>query len=166
MEDFLRSVFGVTQSAVKVLFAFWQRIVNWANESLLPWIKDNLAPGLRQIADDALVLIDKLKSPISRLIKKAWRELRKFLAKSIITFQTKILPDGKVQWIRHWATRMYNVVNPSEPKVTVITTEEPISFDDLPQDVREAVLRTQKNEIKVDFLAVRDKEIEEMEMVV
>ena len=91
MEDFLRSVFGVTQSAVKVLLAFWQRIVNWANESLLPWIKQNLIPALRQIATEALVLIDKLKSPARRLIKNAWKTLRKFLAQSIITFERKIL---------------------------------------------------------------------------
>lgn len=164
MEDFLRSVFGVTQSAVKVLLAFWQRIVNWANESLLPWIKQNLIPAFRQVATEALVLIDKLKSPTSRVIKKAWQSLRKFLAKSIITFQTKILPDGKVQWIRRWTTTIYNVVNPSQPKKSETTTEEPISFDDLPQDVREEILRTGENKSKeIDFLAARDQE---MEMVI
>jgi len=149
---------------LQVVLTFWRRIVNWANESLLPWITQNLVPTLSELAKEAFVQLvvqfDRVKSPITRSIKKAWKTLRKFLAKSIIFFERKLLFEGKHQWIRRWKTKIYNVVNPSEPKIIEVVTEVEISFDDLPQDVREAILRTDKNEIEFDFLAGRDKEME------
>lgn len=163
MENFLVSAFGIAESAFQAFLAFWRRIVNWANESLLPWVKQNLVPSLNKVITEAFVIIDKLNSPASRLIKIAWKTLRKFLAESIITFQKKILPDGKAQWVRRWSTKIYNVTNPSEPKIVVTVTEKRIEFDDLPQDVREAFLRHNNDEIKLDFLDTRDKEMEMVE---
>ena len=45
----------------------------------------------------------------------------------------------------------------------VITSEENVEFDDLPQDVRELCLRTGNDKIEFDFLDARDKE---MQMVI
>ena len=149
-----------TESSFQVLLSFWRWIVNWANDSLLLWIKKNLVPSLWQTTTDALIQIDKLNSSARRLVKNAWKKLRKFLAESIITFQRKVFPDEKVQWMRHWSTKIYNVTNSSKPTVKIIVTEESIEFDDLPQYVRLAYLRNDNDEIQLDFLDVRDKEME------
>lgn len=164
MENLLVSVFGVAETAIQVVLGFWKIIVSWAQESLLPWIKENLRSEFHGLIKDALVVIDRVKSPLTQLVKRAWTTLRKFLAKSIITFEGKA-NNGKMQWIKHWTTEIYNVVNPAEPKKKVIETEEEISFEDLPKELREAWIKNQELTKSIDFIAVRDREMEELEMV-
>src|SRR5687767_6609090 len=109
MESLLVSVFGVTATAIQAVLSFWKIIVGWAKGSLSPWIKENLNPKFHELVEDALVITDRVKSPLKRLAKNAWTTLRKFLARSIITFEEKFF-DGKIQWVKHWSTEMYNMV--------------------------------------------------------
>lgn len=161
MESLLVSIFGVAATAIQAVLSFWKIIVGWAQGALSPWIKENLNPKFHELVEDALVVIDRVKSPLKRLAKNAWTTLRKFLARSIITFEEKVF-DGKIQWVKHWSTEMYNMVNPAKPKKVVIVTEEAINFEDLPKEVREAALRHGEQAKSLDFLAVRDREMEEM----
>lgn len=159
MEEFLTSVFDAAATAVQFFLALWRQIVSWARDSLSEWIKGNLSPSFQKATEDALVVIDRVKSPVISLVKKAWRELRKFLAESILTFEKKFL-NGKARWFRRWSTKMYSIVKPKPTKVE-ITTEEEIPYEDLPADVREAFLREGKNQFTVDFVEGRDKELEQ-----
>lgn len=160
MENFLISVFGIPEITIKILLYLWKLIVGWSQDSLSPWIKENLSPEFKKLTTEALVIIDKVNSPASLLVKKAWKELRKFLAKSIISFEKQVLPTGKVQWVRCWLTQIYNIVNPKEPKIIQYEKEEPISYEELPSDVREAIIRGNPSTLSIDFLDARDKEME------
>ena len=156
MKNYLTSVYGV---AVQVFSIVWNLIVGWFKDSLSPWIKENLSPLLNDATKDALVAIDSFASPLSRLVKKAWNELRKFLAKSIITFEKKVF-DGKIQWVRCWSMEMFNIVEPAKPRIVVTKTVELIPFDQVPQELRESYLRSGSGESEpVDFLKARDNEM-------
>lgn len=162
MENFLISVFGVAATAIQAVLSFWKIIVGWAQESLTSWISENLSVQFKKLVTEALVILDRVASPIKKAAKMAWKQLRLFLKESIVTFERKVLPNGKFKWYRKWSSKIINIVDPKKPKTHQTTLTTPISFEDLPDDVREILIRSGDNQYELDFLETRDREIAEM----
>jgi hypothetical protein len=162
MEDFLTTIFNAAEIAFQVLLELWKIILVWAQESLSSWISDNLSPQYKKLSTEALVILDKLSSPLRKLAKIAWKELRKFIVSSMITFEKKVLPNGKFQWYRNWSSKIINVVEPRKPHIETRTETTDISFEDLPNDVREALIRSGHNKHEINFLDGRDREMEQI----
>lgn len=162
MESFLTSVFGAAATAIQAVLSFWKIIVGWAQESLASWISNNLSFQFKDLVTEALVILDKVASPANKAAKIAWKTLRKFLTKSIITFEKKVLPNNKFQWYRKWSSSIINIVNPQEPKIEREVTITPVHFEDLPDDVRALLIRSGDSQHELNFLDIRDREMEEM----
>ena len=150
---------------VAVALIFWNQILNWADQTLFPWIKKNF-PGLEQYVRDAFAEVHKVVGPIRKNfqtlkqfteIKKAWEMLRKYLLKVLVQFELNI----QNQWIKRitsWATRKLE----SKEEVVRMVTEEIIeNVDLLPLEVRQEWLKRNKTTQDTDVTKVRDSEIDE-----
>ena len=156
MESFLVSVFGVAEAAIQEVLSFWKIIVGWAQESLASWIINNLSSQFKNLITEGLVILDKVGAPAKKASKLAWNTLRTFLTKSIITFEKEVLPNNKFQWYRKWSSRIINIVEPKKPQIIDKVTITPVPFEDLPDDVRELLIRTGDSQHELNFLEIRD----------
>jgi|GEM_PF-4631109 len=159
MEEFITSVFDVAKVAVKVFLEFWKQLVRWAKNAL-ELMQESLDPIIYQLGIEALVIIDKVKAPATKLIKKAWKTFRHYLAKSLVTFTGELLPDGKYLWIKKWVTSIYKIVENKPPKKVTYTYEEEINWEDLPEELRIKHMKNKAKEFEFDFKSDRDKQME------
>lgn len=148
---------------VAVALIFWNQILNWADQTLFPWIRDNL-PGLEQYVRHAFAEVHKVVGPIRRNIitlkqfteiKGAWEILRKYLLKVLVQFEL----NTQYQWVKRittWATRKLE----SSMQVVQIVAEEIVKdVDSLPDDVRQQWLKLGKTTQEMDVTKTRDSEL-------
>jgi hypothetical protein len=145
---------GVLSVAAVVACGFWPTILQWAEESLLPWIDRNL-PTFKRWVIDGLVALDKAASAIRRTAKSAWEKLSSFLVKMAVAIHRK----SSNTYVRRVTTWMMTKLE-AKPSATKIVTEEEVAFDDLPPEVRETMLRNGSSEI--DVRELRTRELNEM----
>ncbi len=152
---------------VAVVLTFWNQILNWADQTLFPWIRDNL-PGLEQHVRHAFAEVHKVVGPIRKNfktlkqfteIKEAWEMLRKYLLKVLVQFEL----NTQNQWVKRitsWATREL------ESKQVVVRREvqEIVKdVDSLPDDVRLKWLERGTKTHDMDMTKVRDDELRDGE---
>ena len=151
--DLLRVAVGIATLAVAALIALWHKILDWATETLFPWIKSNL-PDFIDIATEAFSQLDDIISPIRRGIKIAWQRLRQRLLKMATHLERK---SSSV-----WVSRTTSwVIKALETKQVVkVETEVDISWDDLPADIREDYIRMNKKSADINVTDTRDQELD------
>ncbi|MBW4456280.1 MAG: hypothetical protein KME55_28245 [Nostoc indistinguendum CM1-VF10] len=150
---------------VAVALTFWNQILNWADQTLFPWIRDNL-PGLEQYVRHAFAEVHKVVGPIRRNlitlkqfteIEGAWKMLRHYLLKVLVQFEL----NTQYQWVKRitfWATRKLE----SKPVVVRKEVEEIVKdVDSLPDDVRQKWLKLGQTTQDIDMTKVRDDELHE-----
>lgn len=142
---------GLALSAVVTL---WEKIIRWASESLIPWIKMNLSPKVSKLTADFFSYLDKSIVALRNLAKKAWQTLRNFLLESTIVFEK----NSNSQWVRKWTTKMIKVLD-NKPSVIVREEEIELDYDDLPSDVREKWIRFKNSNQEIDFADLYDQEM-------
>ncbi|MCL2925677.1 MAG: hypothetical protein MGF17_13940 [Trichodesmium sp. MAG_R04] len=144
-------------SAVAVVM-FWKQILNWAEESLFPWIKTNI-PSIESAVREAFsVLDDKVVTARNIIIGKGWKKLREYLLKQVITFQRQ----SSGEWVRQATSWVIKNLESGDKVPARVTVEEEIDWDVLPPDVRAEWLKRQKNEAQINLTEYRDREIMEM----
>jgi hypothetical protein len=136
---------------------YWTKIVNWARNSLMPWIDKNI-PELSEFVRDAFVMIDKVAAPIRDLAKTAWQRVRQTLLHQVAEFEQRTQNTWLLR-ITSWVKVKLDALDP-EPVVKQVQTEQIISYDELPPQVREQLLREGKTTHRIDVTEARDKEIE------
>lgn len=144
--------------AIAVAIALWNKIMQWAEEDLFPWIKTNLSPKVEKLTREAFVRFDKVAVPVRQIAKKAWRTLRKFLLEAVVKFERKV--DRK--WLKKWTTKIIKFLEVDGKNKAFIKKREyeyEIEYDDLPADVRESSIRSNRYNYQVDFTDTRDKEV-------
>ncbi|BAZ23041.1 hypothetical protein NIES4073_39290 [Kalymmatonema gypsitolerans NIES-4073] len=153
---------------VAVALIFWNQILNWADQTLFPWIKENF-PGLEQYVRDAFAEVHKVVGPIRKNfktlkqfteIKKAWEILRKYLLKVLVQFER----NTQNQWVKRitsWATRK---LESKEVVVRMVAEEIVEDVDSLPLEVRQEWLKRGKTTQDMDVTQVRDRELDELAM--
>ena len=136
---------------------YWTKIVNWARNSLMPWVDNNI-PELSKFVRDAFVVLDKLAAPMRAIAKAAWQRLRQALLQQIAEFE-QLTPGTWMLRITSWVKVKLNALDP-EPVVKRIQTEQVIAYSDLPPQVREQLLREDKTTHRIDVTEARDAEME------
>lgn len=158
--DALRAAIGLIGVAVAAVIALWHKIIDWAQDSLFPWLEKNL-PSVLSIVKDAFAWVDdKVAVPVRRVIKKAWEALRKYLLKTVI--QLERLNASK--WERRITSFVVEVLTPQTPTVKKVETVEEVSWDDLPDDVRSAWMKSEQQSQNMDVTAIRDQQLEALDM--
>lgn len=156
----IAAIFGVVAT---VALTLWDKILKWADNSLFPWIEQNLSPNIADSVRGAFAFIDRIAVPIRRAVKQAWENLRQFLLKMVVDFQQK----SSSNWIKRVTSYIIRVLSPKKsdkPEVVRVVSEEHIDPDFLPPDVREAWLRKAQKNYEVDATDTRDKEIAQLSM--
>ena len=144
-------------SAVAVVM-FWKQILNWAEESLFPWIKTNI-PSIESAVREAFsVLDDKVVTARNIIIGKGWKKLREYLLKQVIKFERK----SSGEWVRQATSWVIKNLESGDKVPARVTVEEEIDWDVLPPDVRAEWLKRKKNEAQINITEYRDREIMEM----
>ena len=116
----------------------------------MPWLRERF-PQLADIAEQALQSIDKVVVAVRRRVKAAWTKLRRKLLKVLVRYEERT--SGWVRVITSWCIKQL-----SEDKVIKRTETEDVSYDDLPDDIREAWLRG-RGQTEQDVTAARDREL-------
>ena len=143
-------------SAVAVVM-FWKQILKWAEESLFPWIKTNI-PSIESAVREAFSALDNKAVAIRNIIRQAWKKLREYLLKQVITFQRQ----SSGEWVRQATSWVIKNLESGDKVPARVTVEEEIDWQVLPPDVRAEWLKRQKNEAQINLTEYRDREIMEM----
>jgi hypothetical protein len=150
----IASLLGV---GIATAVTVWHKILKWAEQSLFPWIEKNL-PSIADKVRQAFAIVDKYAAPIRKLIKDAWTMLREYLLKQIIILERQ----SDSQWLKIIISWVIKSLPSGEKVPAKVTTEEVLSWDELPPDVRAARLRWGVNTKELNIAKGRD---DEMEMV-
>lgn len=139
---------------VATALVLWEQILEWARDSVLPWFREHL-PMLEGVVSDAFVKLDSKMSHLRRSIKLSWEKIRGYLLKQVV----ELNQNSSKKWIRRITAWLMPVLKGSNSHVTKIVSEQELPWDELPPDVREAVLRQQKRSFNNDVTAERDQEL-------
>ena len=139
------------------LTIYWTKIVNWARNSLLPWVDKNI-PELSDFVKDAFVVLDKVVVAMRAAAKAAWQRLRQTLLQQVAEFE-QLTPSTWLLRITSWVKAKLNALG-AEPAVMRVQTEQVIPYSELPSKVREELLREGKTTHRVDVTEARDTEME------
>lgn len=131
---------------------WWGKILNWAEDHLKPWISANV-PYLSQYLDDAFVALDDVAVKLRNAAKKAWQQVRRVVIKQVAEFVRQY--DGS------WTVRITSWLatqNSAQP-VVKRETEQQLSWDDVPDEIREQFLRQGQTSQEIDITKLRDAQV-------
>ncbi len=140
-----------------VAIAFWDKIRQWAFDSLFPWMRDNY-PNLSGTVREAFKKLDDAATAVRRNIKDAWGKLRKYLLKQSISLNKK----SANTWIKKITSWVISGFENGKKKVKKYETEEEVNWDELPDDVRAAAMRSDINSREENITEVRDREMQQV----
>lgn len=151
--DLLKGAIGIIGLAVAAVIALWKMILNWATDSLFPWIKRNL-PEYIEIVREAFTQLDDVISPIRRGIKIAWQRLRQRLLKMATHLERK----SSSVWVSKTTSWVIKALESKQ--IVKVETEVEVDWDDLPADIREDYIRMNKKSADINVTETRDKQLE------
>jgi hypothetical protein len=143
---------GISAAAA---FSFWTTILNWASKSLFPWLQKHLPP-LASIARTAFTILDKGVVSGIRQIRAAWDQLRLNLVKMFASVEGSPGTNQFIQRITSWLKTESNQVTKVE------TTVSNVPWHELPDEVREQLLRTGNDNYELDVTEKREEELEQV----
>lgn len=141
---------------VEVAFALWVEIVNWVSVSLLTWIQNDLGALIAESVRAAFFTLGAVAVAAYGAIKAAWNELRRFLIEALVEFEQM----SSTVWIKRFTSTLLRVLESGQPTLIKREVEEEVDWDHLPPEVRSAWWNSAQKSHKVDFIEVRDKEIQ------
>jgi hypothetical protein len=142
--------------AAAIVTIYWTKILHWARESLFPWVDKNL-PVLAQDVRDAFVVLDKVIAPVRLKAKEAWERLRQTLLRQVAEFE-QLTKSTWLLRITSWVRVRLTELSPT-PVVKEVRTETVISYEELPPEVREQLLRQGLGNYQVDVTNAKDVEM-------
>jgi hypothetical protein len=154
---------GIGVSAVIVL-KFWNQILRWSSDILFPWVEKYM-PGAIKDVRLAFDAVDKVATPLRRAVKQAWQGVRNYLLKQVMDFSRKTSTLNSYAWIRKTTTWLIRALESGERVPVKVETTSTVEWEEVPDDVREEFLRRNKLKGSVDVTELRDKELEQVEVV-
>jgi hypothetical protein len=142
--------------AAAIVTIYWTKILQWARESLFPWVDKNL-PFLAQDVRDAFVVLDKVIAPVRLKAKEAWERLRQTLLRQVAEFE-QLTDKTWLLRITSWVRVKLTELDPM-PVIKEVRTETVIPYEELPPEVREQLLRQGLGDYKVDVTNAKDVEM-------
>jgi hypothetical protein len=116
-------------------------------------------PSVAALAREVFIAIDKVTVPLIQLIRSKWKQLKAWIVKQLYVIERTT--DRKwiqrtVMTVRKW----FEAEN--KWKEITVTKEEEIRLDDLPEDVREQLIR--QNRASGDLMEQGEKALEKLEL--
>lgn len=139
-----------------VALTFWHKILDWAETSLFPFLEQRY-PVILDSVKNAFVTVDKITAPTRLAIQKSWEKLREYLLKQVIHLE-KTAPN---QWIKRVTSWLIQILENGQEVPLKVETEEFLTQDELPDDVREAWIRRQEETVDFNITELRDQEFRE-----
>ena len=152
---FIWVIAGALGVSATFALIFWDQILGWAEDSLFPWIKNNI-PSIESAVRKAFSALDNQAVYNRNIIRKAWKKLRKFLLKQVVKLERK----SSNKWIRRVTSWVIKVLESGEKVPVKVETEEKVNWDELPEDVRKEFLSKGKSESEIDVTKNRDDEMD------
>ena len=147
--------FGV---AVSALFFVWEKVMYWAKKSFIPFVKKNL-PIIGEYIQNAFMWIDKnVAVPVRRLIKAAWNKIRQYLLKMAIYIEKQ----SSNKWVKK--TTSYVIKTLESKQVIKQVVEEEIDWDDLSPEMRKSWMKSNENNLEIDYTALKDENSDSLDM--
>ena len=143
------------------VYALWEKFMAWVVESLTAWLQDNL-PKLPKFSENVLKLaftgIKNASEKLLQTVKEAWKAIRSFLFGLTMNFQKEAS-----SWVRVIRSKLIKLDDAGK-QLTLVTEEvtEEIGFEDIPADVRKAIIRGAENNQEINIKEIRDRELLEM----
>ncbi|OYQ67493.1 hypothetical protein B9G53_01170 [Pseudanabaena sp. SR411] len=157
MEELVAEIVAsILNIVVEVAFAFWVDIVTLVSASLLTWIQTDLGALVAASVRDAFFVLGTITLATYDSIKESWSELRRFLIEALIEFEQ----SSSRSWTRRFTTTLLRVLESGQLKLIKREIEEEVDWDHLPPEIRAAWWNSAQKSHKVDFIEVRDKEIQ------
>lgn len=141
---------------VGAALVLWPQILDFVRHSLTPWIDRHL-PFLSDFVRDAFSALDQVATRLRTAIKNAWRKIRPFLLKSLITFSRYT----SSVWLKIATSFLIKILESGQRQPVKVTTQETCSWDEIPDDVRESFLRSNRDSFEENVTAQRDTEMEQ-----
>jgi hypothetical protein len=157
--DLIKGIIVVVGIAASAVIAIWGKVLEWSQNSLFPWLNENL-PNIEQSIRDAFVQLDKAVVTIRQSAKMAWKKLREYLLKTAAHFERK----SQSEWTRKITSFVIQKLDKAQPVIKKVETVEEINWDDLPADVRSEWMKTANQNIDIDVTKSRDDEINALTM--
>lgn len=151
---FLLGLVSLLGIAGGTAIAYWHRILDWSEKAVIPWMERRGYNRVIHHVRSAFVAIDRVVVPVRREAIRAWRTLRQFLIKheiEILEIANNRFTQRAIFWLRDQEQR--------SQKVTKVVEEVVVERDELPADVRAALIR-QVEPPSIDVTQIRDREIE------
>ena len=142
---------GLIGTLAAVVVYLWPQLMTWTREHLLPWVDKhapNLAPAVRLAFHD----LDAIGDGWRNAVRTAWQNLRNVLISQTATFVRT--PSGD------WAVQISSSVRPApeeDQPVVTITTEQLLTWENLPDEVRADALSNGLGGTSIDILRARDQ---------
>ena len=143
-------------SAVSIV-VFWPKILEWAEKNVFPWFERHLptvAPYVRQ----AFSRVDNVVTAARRVIKQAWEKVSPYLLKQVLELSRQT-SNIWVQLVTSWVVEMIETSGNKQSVFKEIRTEQEVPWDDLPQEVRENLLRRNQTSYTRDISQIRREEM-------
>ena len=139
-------------------FILWNRVLQWAFDSLFPWVEVNI-PTLAPIVREAFAILDNIGAPTRITVKQSWEKVRQYLLKQVLQFERQ----SSDTWVRKVTSWLVPILNSNEPvrKAKKVTTEEDVDFYDegMPPEVRQAFIRWEEQMTEFDIIKIQDEEL-------
>jgi hypothetical protein len=137
--------------AVGAAIVFWEKIMDWSADHLMPWLRANV-PSLMPYVEKAFGKLDNAVVGIQRAAREAWREVRR----RVLQLKAEFFKDSNGTW--NMRMRSY-LADPQTGRFQERVTERPISYNELPPEVRAGYLRSGQVSHTFDITEMRDKEV-------
>lgn len=148
----LEKVFAI---AIQLALVIWNQILEWTYSNFLTWIQKDMIPLLKESVQLAFIAVAKITTEIVDSVKQAWQEVKKFLLDMIVEFE-----NVASFWKKRSKSIVVKHVEANRPVFVRREIEEELDWDSLPQEVREAWLKSNQYNYKIDFMETREKELE------
>jgi hypothetical protein len=139
-------------------FILWNRVLQWAFDSLFPWVEVNI-PTVAPIVREAFAILDNIGTPTRITVKQSWEQVRQYLLKQVLQF-SEISSDT---WVRRVISWLLPVLSNNEPvcQAKMVITEKDVDFydEEMPPEVRQAFIRRQEKMTEFDLTKMRDEEL-------
>jgi len=151
---------NILQVTREVAIALWEKFIPWVVECLFDWIKDTL-PKLAKFSGDvvklAFTVIKKVSEISIQAIREAWKTIRPFLFEIMMNFEKEAS-----SWVRVIRSKLLKFNSGEQPIIVTRESREEIAFEDMPPDVRAAIIRGSETKREINIKELRDLELLEM----
>lgn len=156
--EVINVLFAGVVVTVAFVISFWTKVLDWAKNTLLPFIA-KYSPEIRDYIREAFSWVDdNVAVHVRRIVKAAWKSLRQQLLKMAMYFER----TSSSKWVRR--TTSYVIKLLGSQQVTKQVVEEEIDWDDLSPEIRRAWMKSSQESSEIDITAERDQRLDSLNM--